>query len=106
MRFPFFTASIITLLFSSSLMAMPDGDATKGEIKTPSCRFCHGSNGIAPRPDYPNLKGQNAEYLYNSMQAYLDGSRTGGMSSMMKAQLKNLSDQDIADISEYYSQMK
>ena len=40
------------------------------------------------------------------MQAYLDGSRTGGMSSMMKAQLKNLSDQDIADISEYFSQIK
>ncbi len=40
------------------------------------------------------------------MQAYLDGSRTGTMSTMMKAQLKNLSEQDIADIAEYYAQMK
>ncbi|WP_305374510.1 c-type cytochrome [Photobacterium leiognathi] len=106
MRYSLFTASIATLLFSSSLMAMPKGDASQGEIKTPSCRFCHGSNGIAPRPDYPNLKAQQAEYLYNSMQAYLDGSRTGTMSAMMKAQLKNLSEQDIADIAEYYAQMK
>ncbi|WP_318435409.1 c-type cytochrome [Photobacterium leiognathi] len=106
MRYSLFTASIATLLFSSSLMAMSKGDASQGEIKTPSCRFCHGSNGIATRPDYPNLKGQQAEYLYNSMQAYLDGSRTGTMSEMMKAQLKNLSEQDIADIAEYYAQMK
>ncbi|WP_318512692.1 c-type cytochrome [Photobacterium leiognathi] len=106
MHYSLFTASIATLLFSSSLMAMPKGDASQGEIKTPSCRFCHGSNGIAPRPDYPNLKGQQAEYLYNSMQAYLYGSRTGTMSTMMKAQLKNLSEQDIADIAEYYAQMK
>lgn len=106
MRYTLLTTTLAALLFSQPLFAMPEGDASKGELKTPSCRFCHGKDGIAPRGDYPNLKGQQAEYLYDAMQAYLTDNRTGGMSAMMKAQLKNLSEQDIADIAEYYAQMQ
>ncbi|OBU44396.1 c-type cytochrome [Photobacterium damselae] len=106
MKKPLFLAStLFTVVFSFHAFAMPEGDASKGELKTPSCRFCHGVDGIAPRPAYPNLKGQHAQYLYDSMQAYKNGQRTDGMSSMMKDQLRNLTDQDIADIAKYYEQL-
>ncbi|MCP4954063.1 c-type cytochrome [Photobacterium aquimaris] len=100
------TAIVLTVGLSSHANAMPKGDATKGELKTPSCRFCHGSNGIASQPSYPNLAGQQQQYLYDAMAAYTNGTRTGPMATMMKGQLQNLNSQDLADIAAYYSAMK
>lgn len=111
-KFTFKKTKLLSLLTLSLLsistysQAMPQGNAAKGEIKTPSCRFCHGNNGIAPRADYPNLRGQQAQYLYDAMLAYQQDTRTGTMSTMMKAQLQHLNKQDLADIAAYYSQMK
>ncbi|WP_080155804.1 c-type cytochrome [Photobacterium piscicola] len=100
------TAILLISAMSTNAYAMPKGDASKGEIKTPSCRFCHGSNGIAPQPSYPNLAGQQPQYLYDAMLAYTNDMRKGPMASMMKGQLQNLSTQDLADIAAYYSAMK
>lgn len=100
------TAVALTVSLSSHAYAMPKGDASKGELKTPSCRFCHGSNGIASQASYPNLAGQQQQYLYDSMLAYTNDMRIGPMANMMKGQLQNLNSQDIADIAAYYSEMK
>ena len=100
------TAILLISAMSTNAYAMPKGDASKGEIKTPSCRFCHGSNGIAPQPNYPNLAGQQQQYLYDAMLAYTNDMRIGPMATMMKGQLQNLNTQDLADIAAYYSAMK
>ncbi|WP_394166169.1 c-type cytochrome [Photobacterium piscicola] len=100
------TAILLISTIGTNAYAMPKGDASKGEIKTPSCRFCHGSNGIAPQPSYPNLAGQQPQYLYDAMQAYTNDMRIGPMATMMKGQLQNLNTQDLADIAAYYSAMK
>ncbi|MEC6815030.1 cytochrome c [Photobacterium toruni] len=104
--YPLTAAILLTVTMSSNVYAMPQGDASKGEIKTPSCRFCHGDNGIAPQPSYPNLAGQQQQYLYDAMLAYTNDMRLGPMATMMKGQLQNLSPQDLADIAAYYSKMK
>lgn len=99
---------IITLLSLSGTVIgaqMPVGDASLGPLKTPSCRFCHGLDGIGTQNNYPNLAGQKSAYLFSSMKNYQDGTRSGDLSTMMSKQLSKLNDQDLADISVYYEEM-
>ncbi len=93
------------LVTSVSQPVFAAGNPEAGQIKSPSCRFCHGENGVAQRSDYPNLRGQNEHYLVKAMNAYRNDQRTGPMAAMMKAQLSSLNDQDIADIAAYYAEM-
>ena len=95
--------TLLTLLFSPVLFA--SGDVGLGKLKCNSCRFCHGDNGIAASLVYPNLNGQKEQYLIKSMQAYQKGERKGLFAEMMKQQLSKISDEDLADIAIYYSQM-
>lgn len=57
-------------------------------------------------PVYPNLAGQNAEYLVSALKAYRDKQRQGGMAAIMQMQASNLSDEDIANLAAYYSSLK
>lgn len=82
------------------------GDAELGKVKSPSCVFCHGTTGKAANPSYPNLNGQNAQYLYQSMLDYQQGKRTTSMAQMMAAQLRQLNDQDLRDIAAFYAQQQ
>ncbi|EEW12322.1 c-type cytochrome [Vibrio mimicus] len=90
-------------LFLSSTNAFAGGDPVLGQQKAPSCVFCHGSDGIATQPSYPNLNGLSEEYLFKSMKAYQNGERTGPMAEMMKAQLQRLNDQDLRDVAAFYA---
>jgi cytochrome c553 len=98
--------SAIALVAFNVLGEPYQGNASLGPLKTPSCRFCHGIDGIAPIASYPNLKGQNERYLFSSMKAYQNGDRKGDLSEMMRTQLSALNDQDLADIAAYYTSMK
>lgn len=76
------------------------GDAEAGKTKSATCQACHGAEGIAPNPMWPNLAGQQDQYLIASMKAYRDGDRKNAMMSPMAAPL---SDQDIEDLAAYFS---
>ncbi|MGO2131747.1 MAG: c-type cytochrome [Halomonas sp.] len=82
----------------------PVGADLPGASKITVCVACHGQDGHGTAPIYPNLAGQNATYLESSMKAYRAGERAGGMSSVMTPMAASLSDEDIVDIAEYYSQ--
>lgn len=88
-----------------SLNAQAAGDAAAGETKIGACAACHGTDGKATGPIYPNLAGQNAPYLEGALKAYREGQRGGGMSAIMAPQAASLSDQDIADIAAYFSSL-
>jgi len=79
------------------------GDAAAGKAKAAVCAACHGANGIATIKTYPNLAGQNKEYLESALKAYKAKQRTGGMAAIMQAQSAGLSDADIANLAAYYS---
>ncbi|GAL12640.1 cytochrome c553 [Vibrio astriarenae] len=64
------------------------------------------ADGIATIPGYPNLKGQNEQYLISSVKAYKNKERQGGLAAVMQAQASMLSDQDIADLAAYYASLK
>lgn len=82
------------------------GDVAAGKAKSAVCATCHGTDGIATMPSYPNLAGQNAEYLESALKAYRDKQRQGGMAAIMQMQAANLSDEDIANLAAYYASLK
>lgn len=94
---------LLLLLLSPFSQAESFDDPELGKIKAPSCVFCHGQTGEAVKPSYPNINGQNAQYLYQSMKDYQQGNRTGPLAEMMKGQLSRLNDQDLKDIAAYFS---
>lgn len=99
--------SLLTLLIClMSFSAFAEDRVTRGEAKAAMCATCHGVDGIALMPAYPNLAGQNEEYLISSMKAYRDKQRQGGMAVIMQMQAAQLSDDDIADLAAYYANMK
>ncbi|MFM2590735.1 c-type cytochrome [Vibrio sp. TBV020] len=86
--------------------ALAAGDAAAGQAKAAVCAACHGADGIAVIPGYPNLKGQNEQYIVSSIKAYKNKERTGGLAAVMQAQAAMLSDDDIANLAAYYASLK
>lgn len=93
-------------LLAAALPAFADGDVNAGAQKAATCLACHGAEGKSAVPLYPNLAGQHAPYLLHSLQAYKKGERSGGQAEVMKAFVAGLSDQDMEDLSAYYSSLK
>ncbi|MFT5571566.1 MAG: cytochrome c553 [Cryomorphaceae bacterium] len=86
--------------------ALAAGDALKGEQLSQICLGCHGAPGLRnPGPVYsiPMIGGQHADYIISSLKAYKSKERGHGT---MRAQASNLSDQDMADIAEFFSSME
>lgn len=79
------------------------GDATAGKAKAALCAGCHGSNGISPSEDVPNLAGQKAAYLVKATKDYKTGARKN---PMMQSIIGGVPDADIEDIAAYYSSLK
>lgn len=99
---------MIGALVAAGLMsgAAVAGDVAAGKTKAAVCAACHGADGIAVIPGYPNLKGQNEQYLISSIKAYKNKQRTGGLAAVMQAQASMLSDDDIANLAAYYASLK
>ncbi len=93
-----FSFVVITLALPASA-----ADAAAGKEITTSCTGCHGMKGISQAGMFPNLAGQNAEYLEIALKAYRDGDRED---SMMTPMARGLSNEDIADIAAYFSSLK
>ncbi len=93
----------VLLVLSSTLNA---ADIEAGKNKAILCATCHGLDGIATQPIYPNLAGQNEAYLVSSLKAYRDKQRNGGMASIMQMQAAKLSDDDIENLAAYFASLK
>ena len=76
-------------------------NAGAGKAVSANCATCHGNNGISPSGAIPNLAGQHADYIANSLRAYKTKERDNGIMSAMAA---GLSDADIENVAAYYSQ--
>jgi len=93
------TASIALSFIAVSAFA---GNPDAGKMRATTCAGCHGQNGISPIPNYPNLKGQNEQYLVKALRAYRDGGR---IDPTMSPMAKPLSDKDIDDLAAYFSSL-
>jgi cytochrome c553 len=94
-------AALIAAWFVSPVNAA--GDSAAGQAKATVCAACHGGDGKAILASYPNLAGQHASYIAKQLTDYRDGNRNN---ALMSSQATNLSDQDILDLSAYYSSME
>jgi cytochrome c553 len=92
------TAALIAAWFVSPIHAA--GDAAAGQAKAAVCAACHGGDGKAIQPSYPNIAGQHASYIAKQLTDYRDGNRNN---ALMTGQAANLSDQDIQDLAAYFS---
>ena len=93
-------AIAISLLSFVPAVAFSAGDAAEGQNKSAICHACHGPTGKSIMPIYPNLGGQQQDYLSKTLQGFRDGSRKNAIMSGFAA---NLSDADIEDISAWYA---
>lgn len=92
----------IFMLGGLNNVALAEGDAAAGQAISAACIACHGADGKAIQPAYPNLAGQHASYLAKQLKEYRDGDR---VNALMSGQAANLSDQNILDLAAYFSQM-
>lgn len=100
--------TLATLLLGAALAvptaptAMAAGDAEAGAAKSAVCAACHGNDGKALQPTYPNLAGQHPSYVAKQLSNYRDGER---VNALMTGQAANLTDEDILDLAAHYGAM-
>ncbi len=81
-------------------------DAQRGSTKVQMCIGCHGIVGY--QGDFPQvykvpkIAGQDAKFIVTALTAYRGGERKH---PTMRSVAASLSDQDIADVAAYYSQL-
>lgn len=87
--------------------AAPTGSIEAAKDKVSMCIGCHGILGYkASFPELyhvPMIAGQNAKYIEAALNEYKKGARSH---PSMNAIAGSLSDQDIADLAAYYSNLK
>ena len=94
------SAVTVCLVSLMPAIAFSAGNAAEGKNKSTICHACHGATGISLQPTYPNLGGQQQNYLSKALHDFRDGHRNN---ALMTGFVANLSDQDIEDISAWYA---
>jgi len=96
-----------SMIFATSSFVFADelqGDPQNGEKKISMCIGCHGIAGYqASFPQVykvPKIAGQGAKYIASALNAYKKGDRRH---PTMHGIAVSMTDQDIADVSAYYS---
>jgi Cytochrome c553 len=97
---PLFLCAGLLLAGSAARAAAPD---SAFKAKFGLCMSCHGANGKAILPTYPNLAGQHKAYLVQTLKDLRDGKRA---SVIMGPMAKSLSDEDIDQVATYFSMQK
>lgn len=77
---------------------------TGAESYKKTCRRCHGptAKGLA---SFPKLVGQTQEYLSDKLQRYRNGEKLGPNTGLMAPVAKELSDQEILDITHFIASL-
>ncbi|SAL43355.1 c-type cytochrome [Caballeronia humi] len=108
----FKTACAAALIGLSSMHAAHAADIANGKALSDShnCQACHGPNLNAPvSGEYPKLAGQHATYIYWALRQYQMGNGNpnfGRSNAIMSAQVQNLSQSDLKDLSAYIESLK
>jgi len=85
-----------TSVAADSLVGSADAGASKAAV----CTACHGVNGNSVNPEWPNIAGQNAAYVREQLAMIRDGKR---VNLLMQPIVKDMTDQDFADIAVYFA---
>ncbi len=80
---------------------MITGDPEAGRAKSEVCANCHGQNGIAIVPDFPNLAGLSADFMYWQLVKYKRGVNPSPMTPLVA----DLSEEDMRDLAMHYASL-
>ncbi len=94
--------AVAGLSASTPAMASVHGNAAAGKDKAKVCAACHGDGNKTLDGTYPKLAGQYPDYLSKALHDYKAGKRKN---VIMGGQAANLSEQDIADLTEYFGSL-
>ena len=67
-----------------------------GRTKAATCVACHGPEGVAAAPQWPNLAGQHENYLLAALGQYKDGSRVDLVMNPLMGPLDEASLEELA----------
>jgi cytochrome c553 len=99
-----FAAALVCAVLGMGNAAMADepikGSAEAGEAKAAVCTACHGVNGNSVNPEWPSLAGQNAAYTREQLAMFKSRKR---INEIMYPVIANLTDQDFADLAEFFA---
>jgi cytochrome c553 len=70
----------------------------------PACAGCHSPNGAGIPAQYPRLQGQHADYTKTQLTSFRQGERTNSV--QMASIAANLSDKEIAALSDYIAGLR
>jgi cytochrome c553 len=93
-------------LFAMGSALADEGDPVRGQQLAETCMGCHAVEGLRNAyPSYrvPKLGGQTATYIYNSLVAYQESTRSH---PTMRAQSGSLTEDEMRDIAAFFSQPK
>lgn len=97
--------TLFLLGFSATAVAL-EGDAERGKAAAAVCSACHQADGsglsVPGAESWPRLAGLDAAYMYKQLQDFNAGQRVNASMAPFAAML---SDQQMQDISVYFSQL-
>lgn len=82
------------------IFAAAGADIEAGREQSATCQSCHGADGIAQSPQWPNLAGQHESYLVEALRQYGDGQRKD---PIMGAQAAPLDAETVEQIAAFYA---
>jgi cytochrome c553 len=98
-----FYMAVVTCTLFTGIAQAADDNAARDLIRR-ECSTCHGPRGVSVSPMFPNLAGQQSEYLQAQLKAFRDRSRADPHAqAYMWGMAAQLTDATIKDIAEYFS---
>jgi cytochrome c553 len=98
-----FCAALAALLLSAVQASAADKSAAL-DLIAKECSTCHGAKGISISSTFPNLAGQQAEYLEVQLKAFRDHSRADPHAqAFMWGMAAQLTDPVIKEIAAYFA---
>jgi cytochrome c553 len=98
------------MLLSAAVLAEElQGNAEAGRKKAQVCAACHQPDGNSVNPIWPKIAGQGKRYFISQLKAFKEGakgSRQGANAGLMYPMAAGLSEQDMADLAEYFAGQK
>jgi cytochrome c553 len=85
---------------TAGISSADDEAIAAGQANSMTCQACHGERGMSQSPQWPNLAGQHASYLIESLRQYKNGDREN---AVMAPLVSALDDEMLAQIAAFYA---
>ncbi len=103
--------SLLALFLFTSLSIAGEADKYRDNrnlYMTKFCITCHGQQGVAVAPNYPNLAKQNKLYLIKQINDIINKKRTTKLTVLMTEHpvINSIHEQEIVDIADYMTNIR